>query len=127
MKEILTNALTIKMLISCLSMYLIDFITGIAKVIKYKNFESSKLRSGVSKFILYFAFICLGVIIDYLFLIDVGTKICCFSVMTIEITSIVENLGKEGIKVPEQITKLFKHYRDDLYDDTYEQEMGKDE
>lgn len=93
----------------------IDFITGIVKAIKNKEFCSTVMREGLfHKFGLVIV-VVLGTLIDFAqgymdlgFTIPIATPICIY-VSLMEIGSVIENLYAINTKIiPEKIQEFFK-------------------
>lgn len=94
-------------LILLLITFVSDFISGIAKAIKNKNFKSSKLRGCVSKFLCYISSVIIGIVIEILFNIPALKIITSFLIIT-ETISVIENMNELGVKIPEKIVNLLK-------------------
>lgn len=76
-----------------------DFITGLVKAFKEKNFNSSLMREGLFHKCAFIFYVLFGVLVDvaqgYLDLgvtVPITTAICIYVVLT-ECGSIIENLG----------------------------------
>ena len=103
---LLSAPYVIKALILAGASYTLDFITGYSKAWKNRNIQSAKLRDGVDKFIKYFAFICIGFLLDFFFSTQYLVIGACVSIALIELKSIDENLQDTGLSLNELITKL---------------------
>lgn len=91
-KEILSAAVT--MFAPILVMMLIDLITGLAKALKINDkISSSKLRSTVTKTIVYFIVLLIGGCLTALGEQSIGVLFAIF-IGLVEGVSILENLGE---------------------------------
>lgn len=93
----------------------IDFITGMIKSFRQKNFDSSKMREGLLNKLGEFCALILGFCTDRAMpYLDLGTDIPVFLAIAsyislMEILSTIENLGGISPKlVPEKLKKYFK-------------------
>lgn len=84
----------------------IDFLTGIIYAFLSKTFQSSKMRSGLSKKVGEIVIIVLGELLS--FALGLPKEIMNFLVLYIsvmEIMSILENIDKMGVPIPEFIKR----------------------
>ena len=103
-----------KFLISCIFI-VIDFISGIIKGVREKNFNSSVMREGLFHKCGTLIILSVGYVIDYAqtyvdlgFTVPVSTTICVYIIL-MEITSIIENVGKINPKLlPNKIKEIFE-------------------
>ena len=84
-----------------------DIITGVLSAIMQKNVNSEKMRAGGIHKLLIFIVLCVASMLDRL----CGTQwavrnICIYYYILQEGLSIVENLGKCGVKYPEKIKQI---------------------
>ena len=107
-----SNPITKKFLLSVFIFYCMDFITGITKAWKNKNFSSNKMRNSVDKAVKYASLICIGIIADLLFSLDFGCITVCLYLCSIELSSLKENYKESNLKIPEAITSLFNKNND---------------
>lgn len=92
----------------------LDFITGIVKALKQKNFNSSVMREGLFHKSASILCVLLGVLVDYAqTLVDLGfsvpcaTAICTYIIL-MEFASIAENLGQINPNLlPEKLREHF--------------------
>lgn len=97
----------------------LDFITGMIKAIKEKNFNSSKMREGLINKIGSIMIIILGYLIDYTqnfvdlgFTIPVSNAIDTYIIL-MEIGSIVENVGKINPNIlPDKVKEIFEKLKE---------------
>lgn len=93
----------------------IDIIVGILNAWKSKTIKSSKLRDGiVHKFD---ELIIIVVALFLQFTLGLPREIPVFSaiyIIIMELISILENLSKSGVKVPEWVTKRLANALEDL-------------
>ncbi|MEF2919950.1 MAG: phage holin family protein [Acutalibacteraceae bacterium] len=107
-------------LIFLISVMIIDYLTGISSAYINKKLSSKTGIVGILKKIGYIALVCVGVCADYLIqtvLVNLGID---FNVQTIfgfmvaiwliinELISILENLSKMGVPMPNFLMKLVK-------------------
>ena len=92
---------------------LVDILTGVWNAIKQKKFESSAMREGLfhkSGSVLCVVF---GVLVDYAqSLFDIGVQVpvstmFCLYIMSMEITSIIENICKINPEIAPDVLKLY--------------------
>ena len=91
-----------------------DFVTGIAKAFKHRDFNSSIMREGLFHKLGSVFAVTLGVLVDYAQgYIDVGVTVpvagsICGYIVLMEIGSICENIGKINPElIPEKIRPFF--------------------
>lgn len=92
----------------------LDFVTGLLKAFKQKNYSSSVMREGLFHKCASVIWILFGTLVDYAqTLIDLGVTIpvatsICVYIILMECGSIVENLGAINPQiVPEKIRQHF--------------------
>lgn len=103
---------------------IIDYATGIAAAWSCKLLSSRVGVKGIVKKVAYLALVAVGMVVDYLIssaLLRVGVDIqinYCFGMMISvwliinELLSILENLGKLGIPLPDFLLKAIERLRD---------------
>ena len=94
---------------------ILDFITGLIKAFKEKNYDSSIMREGLFHKCGSIVLIVFGVLVDYAqTLIDLGVTIplasfVCTYVVLMECGSIIENAGKINPDIiPDKLKAFFK-------------------
>ncbi len=102
----------------------LDYATGIAAAWSCKLLSSRVGVKGIVKKVAYLALVAVGMVVDYLIssaLLRVGVDIqinYCFGMMISvwliinELLSILENLGKLGIPLPDFLLKAIERLRD---------------
>lgn len=93
-------------LILPLTLIAIDFATGIVYAFLSKTFQSSKMRSGLSKKVGEIVIIILGELLSYA--LGLPKEVMNFIVIYIsimELMSILENVDKMGVPIPRFIKK----------------------
>ena len=92
----------------------LDFVTGLCKAFKEKNFTSSLMREGLFHKCASIIWVMFGVLVDYAqAYIDLGVTVpiagmVCGYIILMECGSIMENLGKINPKfVPKKIKECF--------------------
>ena len=102
----------------------LDYATGIAAAWSCKLLSSRVGVKGIVKKVAYLALVAVGMVVDYLIssaLLRVGVDIqinYCFGMMISvwliinELLSILENLGKLGIPLPNFLLKAIERLRD---------------
>lgn len=104
--------------IALISVMIIDYLTGMATAYVHKKFSSRVGIVGILKKIGYIALVCVGVCADYLIqtaLVNLGIEFnvqMIFGLMVTvwliinELISILENLSKIGVPMPNFLMKL---------------------
>lgn len=82
----------------------IDQITGIITALHTKTFKSNKMRDGFFRVGYELILIFMVKLINYAFAVDINLSawICAFFILK-DIFSIIENVGKAGVKIPDFI------------------------
>lgn len=103
---------------------IIDYATGIAAAWSCKLLSSRVGVKGIVKKVAYLALVAVGMVVDYLIssaLVRVGVDISvnyCFGMMISvwliinELLSILENLGRLGIPLPDFLVRAVERLRD---------------
>ena len=100
---------------------IIDYATGIAAAWSCKLLSSRVGVKGIVKKVAYLALVAVGMVVDYLMLVHVGVDISvnyCFGMMISvwliinELLSILENLGRLGIPLPDFLVRAVERLRD---------------
>lgn len=119
----LVNAIT-DIIIALVVLMLIDYITGMVASYQSGEWDSSKAKAGVVKKVGYVVLMLITVLFDYV-IIHIGDTIgititimgiftllvACWLIST-ELISIIENLGRMGVPIPEFLRKAFKKLKD---------------
>ncbi|MBR1481501.1 MAG: phage holin family protein [Ruminococcus sp.] len=117
------NALLVPLCVLAAVM-LLDYATGMAAAWSTKTLNSRVGVTGILKKVGYLALVAVGMVVDYLLtaaLRRTGIAIemnYCFGLMITvwliinELLSILENLGKQGIPLPEFLLKAIDRLRD---------------
>lgn len=102
-------------IVIALSFILLDFLTGIIKALKNKEFTSTKMREGLYHKIGFILTVGFGYLVDFAQgYVDIGVTLPIKEVFSIyiivaEIGSIIENLGEINPNIlPQTITSYFK-------------------
>lgn len=82
----------------------IDQVTGLFTALHTKTFQSNKMRDGIFRVGYELILIFMVKLINYAFKVDLnlGACVCAFFILK-DIFSIVENVGKAGVKLPDFI------------------------
>lgn len=101
------------LIISLVIIVVFDYITGVLVAIKNKKLNSKVGFTGIIKKMLYFLAVALGVRLDEL----TGTNGVCRSMIIYlfvanDSISILENLGKYGIKMPNKIKEILEQLKE---------------
>lgn len=88
----------LKYVIALFIVILVDFLTGVSGALVLKKFKSSKFRSGIDKYIKYSGALILTLVIAFLTNQIIIVKAICILIITIEGSSIVENIGNKELK-----------------------------
>lgn len=106
MEEIIQNIHFTNLLwtiITPLILIVLDVLTGIIIAWKNNNFQSAKMREGLSKKFGEIVYILVGIVSKF----AIGTEIILYFtvgyICIMEISSLLENCDKLGIKIPEKI------------------------
>jgi len=121
LKEIhFTNLLWL--LLIPVAMMAIDIITGLLDAWICKNFESSKMRSGLAKKCGEMVIILIGMMFTYGLGIPsyVLTGISVY-IIFMELMSVLENLDKLGVPIPAFVSKVLNNVDESLKNDDYEE------
>lgn len=97
----------------------LDFITGLLKAFKEKNYSSSTMREGLLHKCASALCIVFGVIVDYgQQFVDIGINIpvasaICGYIILMECGSIIENIGAINPEImPTKIRELFSKFKE---------------
>lgn len=83
-----------------------DYLTGFIKAWRDKNIQSGKLREGLSKKFGEMLIIIISLFLQYsIGLPDEISSFIAIYVSLTELVSILENLAKLGVKIPEWLSK----------------------
>jgi len=110
--QIVTDVYTLKFLIAVAVFYTLDFITGFVRAWRMKNIQSNKMRQGAEKAVIYFAFISIGFVVDFIASKHIATCVCCSIVCGIELLSLKENFAAWNLEIPEFINIFKKNVGD---------------
>lgn len=89
------------MLITYLAIKILDFLSGLLKTWKIKNYKSSKMRDGLIKWIAELIAIIFVIFIDML--LNLNFYICGLTLALFvykECGSVIENLAELGVNLP---------------------------
>ena len=89
------------MLITYLAIKILDFLSGLLKTWKSKNYESSKMRDGLIKWIAELIGVIFVILIDMMLGLEFylcGLTLALFVYK--ECGSVIENLGQLGVELP---------------------------
>ena len=110
--------------VALIIMFIIDTISGVLNAKKNGNFRSNELRKCIPKFLLYFCFILMTAIIDFIFwyyfrqsdvvpewMLNFSTHypitvVCKLFIILTESISFVENCRNYGIPIPSFIDSI---------------------
>ena len=116
--QIVTDLIVLKFIIAFNCFVAFDTITGLVKAWTNKNIQSTKLRHGVEKYIIYWVFVLLGAVIDFAIVnnilenhnmttFNVVSKTFCMIVCGVELLSLQENFKEWNLNIPDWVIKLF--------------------
>ena len=89
------------MLIAYLAIKILDFLSGLLKTWKIKNYKSSKMRDGLIKWIAELIGVIFVILIDMMLGLEFylcGLTLALFVYK--ECGSVIENLGQLGVELP---------------------------
>ncbi len=98
-----TNALWV--FLAPLLLITLDVLTGLVACWRDGNFQSSVMRSGLSKKFAELIYIVVGVIIKYAIGTSLVLDFIVVYVCLMELSSLAENCDKLGMKLPEWLKK----------------------
>lgn len=130
------NAITEVIIVFALLMF-IDYITGMIASYIEKDWDSQIAIKGVIKKVGYIFLLLISILFDYV-LLNIGNilgftisfigiftlLVACWLIST-ELISIVENLGRMGVPIPNFLKKAFKRLKDTT-EKIGEEEAGED-
>ena len=98
------------LLVLPVAMMAIDIVTGVINAWKQKDFQSSKMRSGLAKKAGEILIIVIGVLFTY----GMGApeyiiKFVSLYIIVMELMSIMENLDKLGVPLPKAIKEVINN------------------
>ena len=100
-----------RLIIIVLVFIILDCVTGILQACKNKELNSTKMRNGFFNKVAFIMVMCLAIICDYTMLfIDIGLnihllKVVSIYIVTTEIISILENIGKMNPNILQEMSK----------------------
>ncbi len=111
---------------------IIDYATGIAAAWSCKLLSSRVGVKGIVKKVAYLALVAVGMVVDYLISsalvhvgVDISVNYCFGMIVTIwliinELISILENLKRLGIPLPDFLVKIVSRLKNNVEDKTKE-------
>ena len=103
-----------RLIIIVLVFIILDCVTGILQACKNKELNSTKMRNGFFNKVAFIMVMCLAIICDYTMLfIDIGLnihllKVVSIYIVTTEIISILENIGRMNPSIlPSKVKEMF--------------------
>ena len=90
---------------SPLILIIIDVLTGVVIAWKNNNFMSSKMRAGLSKKFGELVYVIIGILIKFAIGVDLILHFAVGYICLMEISSLLENCDKLGVKLPPNIQK----------------------
>lgn len=86
-----------------LILIIIDVLTGIVIAWRNNDFQSSKMRSGLSKKFGELVYVLVGILAKYALGTDLILYFAVGYICLMEISSLAENCDKLGVKMPKQL------------------------
>lgn len=86
-----------------LILIILDVLTGVIKAWKNNNFDSSKMRAGLSKKFGEIVYVLVGILTKFALGTNVITYFLVGYICIMEISSLLENCDELGVPIPEKI------------------------
>lgn len=86
-----------------LILIIIDVLTGVVIAWRNNDFQSSKMRSGLSKKFGELVYVLVGILAKYALGTDLILYFAVGYICLMEISSLAENCDKLGVKMPKQL------------------------
>ena len=110
------------LLVPCLLM-VVDYFTGVVQAWVNKNINSSKLRSGLVKKLGEVIAVAVPIYLEHSMHIPPAfVKFLSLYIVVMELISIIENLGKMGVNLPDWLLARLTQVQDKLNDDPTKEE-----
>ena len=95
-----------------LILIIIDVLTGIVIAWRNNDFQSAKMRAGLSKKFGELVYVLVGILTKY----ALGTELILYFtvgyICLMEISSLAENCDKLGVKMPEKLKEKLNNVKD---------------
>ena len=88
-----------------LLLIILDVLTGVIIAWKNNDFQSAKMRSGLSKKFGEIVYILVGILTKFALGVDLILYFTVGYICLMEISSLAENCDKLGVKMPEKLSK----------------------
>ena len=108
LKAYFLTPIILKFILAAFCFYCFDFISGFTTAWKNHNIQSTKLRSGLDKFVKYCIYVFIGVLFDFFINNTIMCPLFCARIIIIELKSLDENLKKIGLDIPGEVIKYFE-------------------
>ena len=86
-----------------LILIIIDVLTGIVIAWRNNDFQSSKMRAGLSKKFVELVYVLIGILTKYALGTDLILYFAVGYICLMEISSLAENCDKLGVKMPDKL------------------------
>jgi toxin secretion/phage lysis holin len=116
MEEIINNLQFTSILWAILTpmiLIVMDVLTGIIIAWRNNDFQSSKMRAGLSKKFGELVYILVGIITKYALGTDLILYFTVGYICVMEVSSLFENCDKLGVKMPDKIKDKINNKNDD--------------
>lgn len=90
-------------ILSPLILIILDVFTGVIKAWKNNNFDSSKMRAGLSKKFGEIVYVLVGILTKFALGTNVITYFLVGYICIMEISSLLENCDELGVTIPEKL------------------------
>lgn len=95
-----------------LILIIIDVLTGIVIAWRNNDFQSSKMRAGLSKKFGELVYVLIGILTKYALGTDLILYFSIGYICLMEISSLAENCDKLGVKMPEKLKEKLNNVKD---------------
>ncbi len=96
-----------------LLLIIIDVLTGMIIAWKNNDFQSAKMRAGLSKKFGELVYVLVGIITKFALGIDMILYFAVGYICLMEISSLAENCDKLGVKMPEKLKEKLNNKKED--------------
>ena len=95
-----------------LILIVIDVLTGIIIAWRNNDFQSSKMRAGLSKKFGEIVYVLVGIVTKFALGIDLILYFAVGYICLMEVSSLAENCDKLGVKIPKKLQEKLNNIED---------------
>ena len=92
---------------------ILDVLTGLINSWKNNNFESAKMREGLSKKFGELVYILVGIFTKFALSTDLILYFTVGYICLMEISSLAENCDKLGVKMPDKLKEKLNNHKEE--------------